>query len=444
VTGIALDLARRVLDVGGPAVPGGELRVRVRSERTAYTRYARNEITAGGDVSGPEIWVNVALGRRQASARGNQADDASLRALVERAASFARLSPEDPERMPLLGPQRYATVPPARDGEAGLLFDPDRRMQACAGAIVAAEEAKLVGAGFYRVADATEALVTSAGLATDHPSSEVGFTTTARTPDGTGSGWAGAESHLARDVDLPALARVAIDKAVRSARPRDLEPGRYTVVLDPVAVADLLSFLVEAMDARRADEGRSFFARPGGGTRVGETIFADLVTLDSDPTSPETPGAPFDWEGFPLAPLTWIERGTIRALSTTRFWASRQGRAPTGKHEVYRLAGGAAERTEDLFEGVDRGLYITRFWYTRWLDPQTVTATGLTRDGVFLIENGRITGPTNNFRFNESPVTVLKNVDGLTMRTFRVPLGGWRVPALRTHGFNLASRSAAV
>jgi predicted Zn-dependent protease len=249
----------------------------------------------------------------------------------------------------------------------------------------------------------------------------------------------------AADIDAGALAKTAIEKGTASAKPRPLEPGHYTVVFEPAAVAELLTFLVNALDARRADEGRSFFAKAGGGNRLGEKMLADAVTLESNPFDPETAGAPFDGDGLPLAPTKWFDRGTLSALRYSRYWAAQKGVKPTGFHATVKLWGGTAARQEDLYTGVKKGLLVTRFWYTRWLDPKAMLITGLTRDGVFLIEDGKVTAPVQNFRFNESPINMLKNVDAMTQRTWRMPGNGiWRVPALRTNDFNMASVSAAV
>jgi predicted Zn-dependent protease len=213
------------------------------------------------------------------------------------------------------------------------------------------------------------------------------------------------------------------------------------VVLEPAAVASLLLFLRSSLDARRADEGRSFFSKAGGGTRIGEKLFPEAITLRSDPTDAQLAVAPFDREGLPLQPTAWIEKGTVRALTYGRYWAQKQGKPATGQPDGWILDGGTASR-EELVKGVARGVLITRFWYLRWIDQQTVLATGLTRDGVFLIENGAVTRPVNNFRFNESPVQMLARCDAMSPAV--VTEGGVRVPALRTHEFNLASISEAV
>ena len=439
-----MQTAERVLALATAMVPGAGVFVRARQGRSANTRFALNEITTTGDVSESGISVEISLGRRHAAAESNQTDDASVRALIDRAATMARLAPEDPELMPLLPRQSYEVAASDYDVHTAELSATERA-EAIKIAVDRADAARLQTAGFF-VHDAVErAYANSAGLRVWHASSSADFTVTARTRDGTGSGWAGTEVIRASEIDAAALAKTATDKATSSANPQKLEPGRYTVVLEPAAVADLLAFLTEAFEARAADEGRSFFSKAGGGTRVGEKIFADAVTLETNPMDPETPGAPFDDEGLPIKATKWIDRGVATALNYSRYWAAKKGTAPTGQCAIAKLYGGTAARQQDLYAGIQRGLLVTRFWYTRWLDPKAVVITGLTRDGVFLIEDGKITKPVQNFRFNESPVTMLKNVDMMTTATVRVPRGGlWRVPALRTHDFNFASVSAAV
>jgi predicted Zn-dependent protease len=318
---------------------------------------------------------------------------------------------------------------------------PVERAAVAARAISAADAQKVQIAGFLTRAGRAEVLRSSTGLSASHRETEAAYTVTARTPDATGSGWAGRELHRAADLDDLALSRTAIDKAVRSARPRQIPPGKYTVILEPQAVAEMLAYLMGSMDLRSVDEGRSYFTG-----KVGAELFASMVSLQSDPTNPETPGATFDHEGMPLRPQTWIDAGRVKELSVSRFWAAKKGASPTGHHHVFRLGGGRAQGIEELVAGTKRGLLVTRFWYTRMLEPQTVMLTGLTRDGLFLVEDGKVTMPVTNFRYNESPITVLKNVDAMTRSTTRTPSGSgvWHVPALRTHEFTMASPSAAV
>jgi len=430
----AVSLAREV-------AKGADVVVRGDARRDANTRFARNEITSNGDVEETRLGVTVAFGKRHATATTNQVDDRSIRAAVTRASEMARLAPEDPEWMPPLPAQTYRDVPSAHDPSTAAL-GAGGRAAAIAQAVAAADQQHLDVAGFLEHGAGTRAIASSAGLAARHDASRVEMTVTARTKDGTGSGWGNATSHRFGDVDVPTLARTATEKAVRSARPASLDPGRYTVILEPAAVSDLMSFFVSALDARKTDEGRSFFSKAGGGNRLGEAIASPSITLRSDPADPELPSRPFDDDGLPLDPLTPVDRGVASALTYSRYWAAKQGKKPTGRRDAWHLLGGAANDAAELLSGVARGLVITRFFYTRWVDPQSVLITGLTRDGVFLVEDGKITRPVNNFRFNESPVTMMKNCDALTKRTWRI--GSWRVPALRTHEFHLASRSDAV
>lgn len=434
------ELLASVIASARKLAPGAEILASLGSGRAANTRFAKGGITSAGDVAETTLTIALAFGKRHAHTITNQVDARSVAEAVVRVRAMAKLAPVDPEYMPMLGPQTYAEVPSAYDPVLDNL-DAAGRADIARASLAAARTAGVEFAGFFQHRTGARALASSAGLAAYHLATTSEFTGTARTLDGSGSGWGGAWGNRWRDIDTSAVASVAIDKAVRSQQAHALAPGRYSVVLEPAAVGDLLQFLTWSLDARRADEGRSFFARAGGGTKVGERLFGEHVTLRSDPTRAEMPGSPFDGEGLTIHPMKWIDRGKLAALAYTRYWAAKQGKTPTGTPSGYELAGGAGSAA-DLLAGVRKGILITRFWYTRWLDPQAVMVTGLTRDGVFLIENGAVTIPVNNFRFNESPVNMLKNADVLTGETRRIH--EFRVPALRTHEFNLASVSQAV
>jgi predicted Zn-dependent protease len=452
--------ARRLLDrilTLVRATKGAEAIVTLRASREGNTRFAVNEISTSGDVERISIALTVQLGQRSASAVINQQDDHSLDDLVGRTVRMARLAPENPEQMPPLGRQRYVAARDASDPATAKLT-PDVRARAVGAALAAGDAAKVAMAGFVNHASHAAAIGTTEGLSAFHAWTTCGMSCTARTTDGTGSGWAGAAGHRMADLDAAALAKTAVAKATSSVKPHKLEPGRYTVILEPAAVASLLAFLTNSLDARRADEGRSFFSKH----KPGDKLFPETITLRSDPTDAGIGALPFDVEGFAFAPTRWIDKGVLTALPYTRYWAKKQGKQPTGRVNGgfgggggggggggsgagWVLDGGNASRDE-LIKGVARGVLITRFWYLRALDPQTILATGLTRDGVFLIENGAISHPVNNFRFNESPVQMLARCDGLgaTWIPTGVEGAGVRVPVLRTHEFNLASISEAV
>ncbi len=439
----ARHLLERVLALVG-TTKGVDAIAAVRSERAGNTRFARNEITSSGDVERVTLSVTAQLGKRSATASTNQLDDRALDDVVARVLHMVKLAPENPEAMPPVGHQTYVKVPPASDA-ATVKLTPDARAKAIGAAIKAGDAAGVEIAGFLEHDTSLIARASSAGLWAVHEATSCSYSCTARTSDGTGSGWASMSSHKIGDLDAAALAQIAVDKATRSAKPRRLDPGRYTVVLEPAATAALLGFLIGSLQARRADEGRSFFAKPGGGTKIGDKLFPDTITLRSDPADAATHGVPFDGEGFALQPTKWLDRGVLTGLVYTRFWAQKQDKKPTGQPNGWTLDGGKATRDE-LIKDIQRGVLITRFWYLRDLDPQTILATGLTRDGTFLIENGAIVGPVNNFRFNESPIHMLEKCDGLGVSA--IPGGdqgaGLRAPVLRTHDFHLASVSEAV
>ncbi len=422
--------------------PKAEARGWMFSARSANTRFARNEVTTSGESDESEVSLYVALGKRHATARSNQLDPASLSALAARAASLARVAPEDPEAMPVLGAVKPPPSPSAFDDGAARMTAAARAENARV-AIEAAKAKGLVIAGFVEHVGGTLAMASSAGLNVQQKLSSVEMTVTARTPDGSGSGWAGATSRKPGEVDAAKLAAIACEKAALSKAPRKLEPGRYTVLLEPAAASTLMSWLWEALDARSADEGRSFFSKPGGGNRVGEQVLSERVTLASDPTAAATAGATVDGEGLALPGLTWVDKGVLKALRATRYWAQKTGRKPTGGYGGVALAAGS-DAFDAMLAGVKRGVLITRFWYSNWVNPQTLTITGLTRDGTFLVEDGRIVSAVNNFRFNESVAKAFERCDALGKEAPLVGSPESRCPALRTHEFNLASVSEAV
>jgi predicted Zn-dependent protease len=440
------EIAQTLVRLVGETSRGAEGLAKVELGRTTETRFAVNEITTAGDVETSRVQITVARGKRHATASQNRVDPESLRTLVKRAVEMASLAPEDPEWLGVLGPGASPGAPGATFDAPTFGLSSDARATAVKKAISVAEAKGVLAAGFYVAEGSMLALASTAGLAVSHPRTTARLTITARSQDGTGSGWAGTEEVASSAIDAGAVSERAVDKALRSQKPRPAKPGAWKIVLDPACVAELLGFFFEALDARSTDEGRSFFAKKGGGSRLGEPMFAKGLSLKGDPFDPLTPSVPFDDDGLPMTKATYIEDGTLRGLVTSRYWAQKTGKTPSPMPSAIHLLGGQAKSVEELISKVDRGLYVTRFWYTRWLDPQTMSITGLTRDGVFLIENGKIQGPVNNFRFNESPANVFAKAQAWTTATVRVPSWGQvvRVPALLTEDFHMASVSAAV
>jgi predicted Zn-dependent protease len=423
-----------------------QTRVTVTSDRSGNTRFADGGITTSGTTQDTSVTVTVTFGRRRASSSTNVLDDASLRRTVDLASRLARLAPEDPELMPELGPQTYTAIEAFVETTADL--DAEARAEAIGRAIGAANAAgkpagTIFSAGYLEANTLAIAVATSNGLFAYHRTTDADFSVTARTPDGTGSGWAHGGARDWNAVKPEAIGRVAAQKAVASRNPQEIAPGLYTAVLEPQAVNDLIPLLAGALNARNADEGRSAFSKPGGGTRIGEKIADERVTLYSDPADAGLLGRPFDQEGLPLHRMVWIEKGILKNLAYSRFWAQKQGKEPTG----FPLAGGLAltggtKSTDELIAGCARGVLVTHFFYIRALDPRTVLQTGLTRDGAFLIENGRVTKPLKNFRWNESPLLMLNRLEDIGRP--EPTAAGRLMPALRVRDFNFASLSDAV
>jgi predicted Zn-dependent protease len=414
----------------------------------ANVRFARNSVTTSGASSGYSLAIVAKFGKKAGTVTASEFSDASLQRAARNAEEIARLSPENPEAMPLLGPQTYSPITSYFDDAASAT--PEWRAGAVRVALDASREKKVEAAGFVETSAQIQAVATSGGQFAYDRFTAADYNLTARTPDGTGSGWASKSFNELRLLDPKALASTAIDKAARSHSPTAIEPGKYTVVLEPAAMADLIVNLVFAADARQTDEGRSFFAKKGGGNRVGEQIVGEKVRLYSDPSHPLAPAIPFDGEGLPLRRIDWIDKGVLKNLSYSRYWAQKQSKEPTPRPGNLIMDGGTSSM-DDLIRGVERGVLVTRFWYIRSLDPQTLLVTGLTRDGLFLIEKGKVTRPVKNMRWNESPVFALNNLDAMTPPERTVSgegVGGVGFsivcPAARIREFTFTSGSDAV
>ncbi|MDQ3557397.1 MAG: TldD/PmbA family protein, partial [Gemmatimonadota bacterium] len=357
-------LAQRVLSYS----TADEARVNITSGSEGNTRFAQNGVSTSGDVTNASVVVTSAFGKRVASATTNRFDDASLRQVVETSERLARLLPEDPEYLGELGAQQYTEAPSYFESTATL--DAAGRAELVARMVRPAREAGLDASGFLIHRAGSQAVATKRGLFAYNASTLGTLTTTVRTPDGTGSGWAGVGGNDWSRVDPEGAARRATQKAQLSRNPRAVEPGRWTVILEPTAVGNLVSLMIGALGARQADEGRSFFARQGGGNRIGDKFVDERVTLYSDPADANLNSAPFTGEGLPNRRMVWVENGRLRNLVYDRFWAQRNNLNPTGFPAGFHMAGGNAT-TEQMIASTERGLLVTRLWYIRPVDPRT-------------------------------------------------------------------------
>jgi predicted Zn-dependent protease len=410
-----------------------------------HIRYAQNMATTNGAPSGIDLTLESHFGKQSGSATGNDLSDDGLAALVEASEDTAKRAPENPEFMPPVGPQTYGTGTAFFDSTQSASSE---MLAAAIQPVLQQAQAKnLQASGFLEIGTSFSSFANSAGLFVYDRGTDVLNTITVRTPDGTGSGWAGGTLNDFSKLDAAAMGAVAIDKAIRSQKPITLPPGKYTVILEPSAVSDLIGILMGNLDQRSADEGRNFATKKGGGSRLGENVFGKNVTLLSDPNDALVPGAIYSDDGLPAVRTSWIEGGVLKNLQCSRYWAQKSGRAPVPGPTSLTMVGGTTS-TADLIKQTRRGLLITRFWYIREVDPQTMVMTGLTRDGVFLIDHGEIAKPVCNFRFNESPVAMLNKVIamGPSVRAYGeesigIPIS---VPTLLVNEFTLSSVSDAV
>jgi len=302
-----------------------------------------------------------------------------------------------------------------------------------------------VAAGFLQDGSIWQAMMNTSGLFAYHKETNANFTLTVRTEDGTGSGYVIRDYNDIGRFDADKASAIALEKAMASRDAKAIEPGKYTVVLEPEASVDLIQRMVVAMDARSADEGRSFLSKAGGGNKQGEKLYDERIQLYTDPTHPDLPVSPWGQDGRPITKTSWIEDGVVKNLWYSRYWAQKQGKEALSFPGNIIVKGGDAT-TEELIRDTKRGILMTRSWYIRQVDPQTVLHTGLTRDGTFYIEDGQIKYAIKNLRWNESPVIMLNNLDALgkqerVVGEFNIPS---LIPAMRLRDFTFTSLSDAV
>lgn len=401
-------------------------------------RYARNTVSTAGINENVSLSVQCNFGKQVGTATINEFDEASIKKVVQRAEELARLSPESPEFMSPLGPQEYDESKTFSQNTVNI--NADYRASVAASSIEPAKKNDITAAGFFNDSAGFSSIMNSNGLFAYNRSTNMDFTVTMRTNDGTGSGWSTRDFNDVSMFDPAEASMVAIDKALMSKEAKAIEPGKYTVILEPAASLDLLRNMFSAFNARSADEGRSFMTKEGGGNKLGERIVDERVNLYSDPLNEIVPTATWTGGGQPRKKTIWLEDGVVKNLAYDRYWAEQKGVNPLPFPSNAIMAGGDAS-LEDLIKETRRGILVTRLWYIRSVDPQTLLYTGLTRDGTFFIENGRIKHPVKNFRFNESPIIMLNNLEALGQQ---VRINGNLIPYLKVRDFTFTSLSDAI
>ncbi len=436
----------------------------IRDTTSANLRWANNTLTTNGVMHGVTMTVVSFVVGREGIATGSVTGSATTvtqaTALVEAADRAARRSTPAEDAAELLTGEAEPAWAEMPEGTSIDVYD--RLAPALGEAFATAASERRILYGFVDHEVATTYLASSRGLRLRHVQPTGHYGVTGKPEDLSDSAWVGGATRDFRDVDPVALDRELATRLSWGARRVELPAGRYDTVLPPTAVADLMIYAYWSASAREAHDGQSVFSRPGGGTRIGDRLSTRPVRLFSDPAYDGLQAAPFVMassssntssvfdNGLPLARTDWIEDGELRALLQTRHSAQLTGQPVTpGIDNLVLGVDGADGSLETLVGDTERGLLLTCLWYIRAVDPQTLLLTGLTRDGVYLVENGEITGAVNNFRFNESPVDLLGrfSVASPTVPAFSREWGDYfsrtAMPALRVPDFNMSSVSQA-
>jgi PmbA protein len=423
-----------------------EAEVSLTGTQLESTRFAEGEITQSLSEERTELSIRAAFGRRTARVTTDRLGSADLEASLRNATELARAQPEDPQLLPLADPVPLPTVDRFHPPTA--VLSPVARADAIRQMVAEATSRGLTLAGVYASGETGQALSNSRGLWASHRESQVELSITAASP--TSSGWAKATETNADRLDVLALARRAMDKADATRRKIALEPGAYTVVIEPSAVTDLLGFLFSDWGGQAIEEQRSFLAG-----RIGERLFSEDVTIVDDVFDPRQSGPPWDGEGVPRQRVALVERGVVRQAVYGRGSAARAGRVPTGhgfplpnelgEMPVNIVMDGGTASVDEMIASTGRGILITRFWYVREVDPMTKWLTGMTRDGTFLIEDGGVRSGLTDLRFNQGLLEMLRSVVALGPSGRASGEEGFDmvVPAMKVEGFQFTGSSGA-
>lgn len=429
-----------------------------RRHAKANVRWANNTVTTNGATEQAELSVVSIIGRRVASVTRTYFPPERIEEMVRESEAACERRPEAPDYMPLPGPdappRNWNAPPPTTDihvfdgftPKLGEMFARSRR-------------SNIQTFGYAEHTASTVWLATSTGLRRRHSDRIGKVEITAKTPDFSLSSWTGTATHDFSDVEPSALFDTLERRLAWSARRIDMPAGHYEVLLEPSCVADLALGAYFFMTRRDADEGRSPYSKPGGGTRIGEPLFGN-VTIYSDPGEPGIVATPFHTgvdsggassvfdNGMPLHRTDWVRDGELSALITPRYWAARIGLGEPAPYINNLIVGGEGPAMETMIAEAERALLVTCFWYIRTVDPQTALQTGLTRDGVFLVERGEVRGAVNNFRWNMSPIVALAQAtqigrSGMSLPREHDEFLRAKAPPLRIERFNMSSVSEA-
>ena len=418
-----------------------ETEVHVDEVADALTRFANNGIHQNVAEHGVTISIRTASEGRTARATTNRLDEDSLRAAIDASLSLAHSQPKDSRLLPMPPRQRYRTVNRFIKRTAALTGED--RARAVRRACDLAVKKGQVAAGIFSSGQSQSAVGNSRGLFAAYRETHSQFSITMQ--EAPAASWAKANSADVRAFNPQSLAERASQKAHLAANAQELPPGRYTVILEPAAVLDLVGFLFYDFAATALEDKRSCL-----NDRMGKQLFGQNIAITDDVHHPLQQGAPFDGEGMPRQRVLLVDRGIPKNLVYSRASAKVAGKKPTGhgfalpneygEAPMNLVFSGGDSSVDKMVASTDRGLLVTRLWYIREVDPYEKVMTGMTRDGLFLVENGRVTTAARNFRFNQSLIEMLKNVEllGPAVRATGEEAFEMVVPAMKVRDFHFS------
>jgi PmbA protein len=420
----------------------GAYETEVQLEETIYalTRFANNAIHQNVAEHGVTISIRTVVDGRTARATTNRLDEDSLRAAVQASLQLAHSQPKIPGLLPMPGKQRYRKV--NRFSNETAASTPEDRARAVKKSCDLAIRNGQVAAGIFSTGQSQHALANSRGLFATHRQTEGEFSITMQ--DEPAASWAKANSGNVRNFDPQKLAARASEKAQMAKDAQELAPGKYTVILEPAAVLDLVGFLFYDFAATAVADQRSCLLK-----RMNKPLFGKNISISDDAYHPEQLGAPFDGEGIPRQRVNLVEDGVPRNLVYSRAGAKKSGEKPTGhgfalpneygEAPMNLVFSGGDSSLEKMIASTDRGLLVTRVWYIREVDPYEKIMTGMTRDGLYLVEKGKITNAVRNFRFNQSLIELLQNVEAMSPASRATAEEAFEmvVPAMKVKNFHL-------
>lgn len=418
-----------------------ETEVQVDEVIDALTRFANNTIHQNMAEQGVTVSIRPVVDGRTARVTTNRVDEDSLRTALESACSLAASQPKNPHLLPLPGKQKYRAV--KRYWPATVALTAEERARAVKSACQMAEKHGQVAAGIFSSGASQTVLGNSRGLAAHYRQTQAEFSITMT--HGSAASWAKANHADVKFIHPQGLAKRASEKAERAQNPVELSPGKYTVILEPAAVLDLVGFLFYDFAATAVEDKRSCFAE-----RMGKALVGKNITILDDVHHPEQLGPAFDGEGVPREKVVLVDQGTPRHLVYSRASAKRAKVKPTGhgfplpneygEAAMNLVVPGGKSSVEEMIATTERGLLATRLWYIREVDPYEKIMTGMTRDGLFLVEKGKITRAVRNFRFNQSVLEMLRNVEllGPAHRASGEEVFEMVVPPMKVRGFNFS------